>query len=380
MSTPLSSPASDRSGISLDAHDTPPEPRHPDPFEGLVHAAVADRPLEEVIQLITLLEQSPDHARAAVDALRAVGVDRPVDDVGRLVAELASPPRNPDSADEVIRSAAESRPVEDVSRLMALLHRPSVESHCAEEAVRAVAARRPVEELVELIGRLSDERARRDASAATDPGHDHPAAAATSAAPGPSSPSAFAPSASVPARENAGPPSRPASGEDDAVFRERAGRAPRTRGGRDPVRTAAPPDWLRRLVAVAVVVCGAMYLPLRHDGATPPVQAFGLAVFGLCLLLAAALLLRGAVPLLVAAVLLPSALAALGLLEGRLHSTSLSQASHIAVAPPWAAGVASAGTALAALVALLVTLTADRTARRLAPPAAAKVSTDRAAR
>lgn len=335
MSTPLSSPAPDRSGISPDAHDTPPEPQHPDPFEGLVHAAVAERPLEEVVQLITLLEQSPDHARAAVDALRAVGVDRSVDDVGRLVAELASPPRNPDSADELIRSAAESRPVEDVSRLMALLHRPTVESHCAEEAVRAVAARRPVEELVQLIGRLSDERARREAGTVADPGR-----------------------------------ARRTRGERDQGDQ-------RDQGGRG--KTAAPPDWLRRLAAVALVVCGAMYLPLRQDGATPPVQGFGVAVFALCLLLAVALLLRGAVPLLVAAVLVPSALAALQLLEGRVHSTSLSQALDITVAPPWAAGVAAAVTALAALTALLVTLTTDRTARRPAPEPV-KAGTDRAAR
>ncbi|MFE9987500.1 hypothetical protein ACFYRK_11565 [Streptomyces sp. NPDC005381] len=367
MSTPLSSPAPDRSGISLDTHDTPPPPQHPDPFEGLVHAAVADRPLEEVIQLITLLEQSPDHARAAVDALRAVAVDRPVDDVGRLVAELASPPRDPDSADEVIRSAAESRPVEDVSRLMALLHSPSVEAHCAQEAVRAVAAHRPVEELVQLIGRLSDERTRRDAPAAGDPEHDRPAATATASAPSS-------------AAETAGPTARPANGQDRDAPRERAERAPRTRGERDPVRTAAPPDWPRRVAAVALVVCGAMYLPLRQDGASLPVRGFGVAVFALCLVLAAGLLLRGAVPLLVAAVLVPSALAALELLDGRLHSTSLSQALDIAAAPPWAAGAASAATALVALAALLVALATGWNARRPAPPRAAKPDPDRVAR
>ncbi|MFG3148746.1 hypothetical protein [Streptomyces sp. NPDC048243] len=369
MSTPLSSPAPDRSGISLDTHDTPPPPQHPDPFEGLVHAAVADRPLEEVIQLITLLEQSPDHAPAAVDALRAVAVDRPVDDVGRLVAELASPPRDPDSADEVIRSAAESRPVEDVSRLMALLHSPSVEAHCAQEAVRAVAAHRPVEELVELIGRLSDERTRRDAPAAGDPEHDRPAAAAPATASPPSS-----------VAETADPAARPATGQDRDAPREHPERAPRTRGERDPVRTAAPPDWPRRVAAVALVVCGAMYLPLRQDGASLPVRGFGVAVFALCLVLAAALLLRGAVPLLVAAVLVPSALAGLELLDGRLHSTSLSQALDIAAAPPWAAGAASAATALVALAALLVALATGWNARRPAPPRAAKPDPDRVAR
>ena len=47
-----------------------------DPLSALLHAAVADRPLEEVANLITLLEQSPQYAQATVDALRAVGTDR----------------------------------------------------------------------------------------------------------------------------------------------------------------------------------------------------------------------------------------------------------------------------------------------------------------
>ncbi|MDV9174312.1 hypothetical protein R6V09_29915, partial [Streptomyces sp. W16] len=134
-----------------------PEGEYVDPMHSLVHAAVADRPLEEVLQLITLLEQSPKYAQATVDALRAIGVDRSVEDVTRLVTLLTQPPRHPDSADETIRAAAESRPVEDVTRLMALLHRAPLEPHCGEEAVRA-AAGRPVEELVQLIGRLAEEQ------------------------------------------------------------------------------------------------------------------------------------------------------------------------------------------------------------------------------
>ncbi|MDN3027344.1 hypothetical protein [Streptomyces sp. S.PB5] len=56
-----------------------------------MRSAVADRPLEEVAQPITLLEQSPLYARATVDAPRAVGVNRCVDDVPRLVVLLTRP-------------------------------------------------------------------------------------------------------------------------------------------------------------------------------------------------------------------------------------------------------------------------------------------------
>ncbi|MYW14096.1 hypothetical protein GT039_00400, partial [Streptomyces sp. SID2955] len=71
-------------------------------MRGLVHAAVADRPLEDVVRLITLLERAPEHARAKADALRAIGVDRSVEDVTRLVTLLTEPPRESDGADEVI--------------------------------------------------------------------------------------------------------------------------------------------------------------------------------------------------------------------------------------------------------------------------------------
>ncbi|MFC9467955.1 hypothetical protein ACFTUH_24810, partial [Streptomyces coelicoflavus] len=128
-----------------------------DPVGDLVRAAVADRPLEEVVDLITTMEQSPQYAQATIDALRAVGVNRSVEDVTRLVGLLTRPPRHSDSADEAIRAAAECRSVEDVTRLMALLHRTPLEPHCGQEAVRAAATGRPVEELVELIGRLAED-------------------------------------------------------------------------------------------------------------------------------------------------------------------------------------------------------------------------------
>lgn len=139
---------------------TPPVPAGPPPGAaayGLVRAAVADRPLEELAELITLLEQYPACAEAAVDALRAAGTERSVEDVTRLVTLLTRPPRAAEGADEVIRAAAERRPVEDVSRLMSLLHRTALEPHCEEEALRTAATRRPVDELAQLIGQLSEE-------------------------------------------------------------------------------------------------------------------------------------------------------------------------------------------------------------------------------
>ncbi|MFE6092910.1 hypothetical protein ACFQ7M_13090 [Streptomyces massasporeus] len=80
-----------------------------DAVSDLVHAAVADRPLEEVVDLIVSLEETPDHTQARVDALRTAGVSRSVEDVSRMIALLTKPPRDADCADEAIRAAAAHR-------------------------------------------------------------------------------------------------------------------------------------------------------------------------------------------------------------------------------------------------------------------------------
>ncbi|MFI1441931.1 hypothetical protein [Streptomyces fructofermentans] len=353
--------ASDRPGISPESViDPPPSPpaaprpgvdrsadRYEDPIDGLVHAAVADRPLDEVVQLIEALERSPRYARATVDALRAVGTDRSVEDVTRLVTLLTRPPRNADSADEAIRAAAGGRTVEDVTRLMALLHQPSVEPHCGEAAVRAAATTRPVEDLARLIGRMTEQQAAEE-STADD-------------------------------RAN-----RPADGSQ-ADGSEGTGRSEDTRGttgamtaganGVDPgsvpgapVRPRAAgagllPERSRQVAALALVACGVAQFPSGRDGA--PVAAYGLAIGTavLCLLLGVALLRTGRAArlsfvLLVLGVVMSAAPAAGRLLEARLGSAGLSRALGLTLAPPWLAGAAAALAALSALTALLVLVTA----------------------
>ncbi|MFG2603595.1 hypothetical protein ACGFT2_08610 [Streptomyces sp. NPDC048514] len=134
------------------------ETTYGDPLDDLVRAAVADRPVEDVVRLITLLERSPEHARTTADALRAAAVGRSVEDVTHLVTLLTELPQGFDSADEAIRTAAEHRPLDDVTRLMRLLHRTPVGPRCGQAAVQAAAVGRPVEELAELIGLLAADR------------------------------------------------------------------------------------------------------------------------------------------------------------------------------------------------------------------------------
>ncbi|MFD3838057.1 hypothetical protein ACFWWC_17615 [Streptomyces sp. NPDC058642] len=292
-------------------------PAYGDPVDGLVRAAVADRPLEEVAQLITLLEQSPLYARATVDALRAVGVNRSVDDVTRLVVLLTRPPRDVASADEAIHAAAETRPVEDVTRLMALLQQAPLEPHCGQEAVRAAATGRSVEELVELIGRLAEER-------------------------------------------KGAPPSQtthaPADDVDDVDGVDDAGlhRDPAARPGLARRRTARPPAWPARLTAVALLLCAVAHVPVHQDGVSLRRYGLVLGLAGLCLLLGLLVAVRPAAPVLAAAVLVPAALAAAQLYASRFDSGRLSAALDLTLAPAWIAGLAAVCAALAALAALAV--------------------------
>ncbi|NNN30810.1 hypothetical protein HLK59_10615 [Streptomyces sp. S3(2020)] len=294
-------------------------------MDGLVRAAVADRPLEEVAQLITLLEQSPLYAGATIDALRAVGVNRSVDDVTRLVVLLTRPPRHGTSVDETIRAAARNRPVEDVTRLMALLRQAPLDPHCGQEAVRAAATGRSVEELVELIGRLSEERKGTPSPQATEP-------------------------------------AETADDMDDAG----QDRDPADLTGLVRRRPAGPPRLPGRLTVLALLLCAAAHFPVHQDGVSLRRYGLVLGLSGLCMLIGLLVAVRPAVPVLAAAVLVPAALAAAQLYASRFASGRLSGALDLTLAPAWAAGLTAVCAALAALTALVVTLASHTPARSAA--------------
>ncbi|WP_416968892.1 hypothetical protein [Streptomyces sp. 4F14] len=394
-------------GEALHTASVPPDtPPHGTAVDGLVRAAVADRPLEELAELITLLEQSPASARAASDALRAAGVDRSVEDVTRLVTLLTRPPRPAEGADEIIRAAAERRSVEDVTRLMALLHRTPLEPHCEEEALRTAATRRPVEELAQLIGRLSEEeRAARTAPdrtvLGTAPPPDHDPADGSGIGPGsgrrpspakepgparpPYRPDAPAPEASAPRRPrrwkrgstdpapeggaHAGAHTKPPRGM--AVRGEVPRGAPvgssRTGTAYDDEETArlataarprrAPDRTTRRaarLTALLLLATGAATLPPHRDGESPQIYGLVLGAALACTVLGVLLTIRPAVPLLALTLLVPAALAAGQVLHGRMGPASLTGAMDLTAAPGWLAGGLAACAALASLTTLLL--------------------------
>ncbi|WP_330461366.1 hypothetical protein OIB37_33600 [Streptomyces sp. NBC_00820] len=314
-----------------------------DPLHGLLHRAVADRPLEDVVELITLLESSPEHAPATADALRAAGVDRSVEDVTRLVTLLTRPPRGTESADEAIRAAAEHRPVDEVTQLMELLHRTPLEPHCGRAAVQAAAVNRPVGELAELIGRLPAGR--------PDQGAPPPPAVAAAGVP-----------AGVPAGTGsppAVPPPQPATPAAPTAPGPKS-RAPEA--GRAPTTVL----WIARVAALTVFLCGVAHAPRSWTGLSHSVLAATLLASGSCLLLALALLVRAVQIRLVAAtvtLVVTAFLAATQVLGGRFGLPDPARPATAMLAPPGIAGTVAAAAALAALVVLLTALTTANSRR-----------------
>ncbi|MFI5972360.1 hypothetical protein [Streptomyces sp. NPDC051452] len=401
------------------------EPTYGDPLRGLVHAAVADRPVEDVVRLITLLERSPEHARTTADALRAAAVDRSVEDVTRLVALLSEPPREPDSAQEAIRAATERRSLEDVTRLMQLLHRAPAGSQCGQAAVRAAAASRPVEELAELIGRLAADGAVHPGSR-TEPGLPASAGPRAGAAgsrsgseagdrlPGSESRAETGDSrsgsagslfesdtaeaataaaiATVPglkdrqaqdrqAQDRSGP--NPSSVDRSSQIRSTQDRSSQDRVAKESAsagasskddaangrsgpngpfeaRSSSSSLWVARVASLLMFLCGLAHTPRYWTALSQGVLGATIVVSGLCLLLALALPARTAQARIVAATAAVGVTVVIAAVQisGRFTPPGLSRMWTATLAPSWLAGTAAVVAALAALVALTVTLTA----------------------
>ncbi|MGW1035702.1 hypothetical protein ACWD4Z_26375 [Streptomyces antibioticus] len=116
-------PATARAVPPLPGTPTAAATPYPDPVDGLLHAAAAHRPLEDVARLITMLEQSEECTDAAAGVLRAAGTSRSLEDVSRLVTVLSRAPHPADHTGHMIRAAAEHRPVEEVAELVGRLTR-----------------------------------------------------------------------------------------------------------------------------------------------------------------------------------------------------------------------------------------------------------------
>ncbi|WP_306334510.1 hypothetical protein [Streptomyces sp. KL118A] len=321
-----------------DADDRPPEPAAPDTDDDavreLIRVAVVSRPLDDVVDLVTLLEQSPDGLPTAASILRLAAVARSVDDVTRLV-ELLGPPEHPaDHMDEAIRHAAEERPIPDVSRLVRLLSRPPHDPHSGAEVVHAAGTTRSVEDLMQLIGSLREQQEQQEQH---EQQGQRQATGST-----PDADSAQSADKGADKAKGAGK----AKGADKAKGSDKANGSDNNRGearttasplaASAAARPSSAPDhaaaqvrsttslvWLRRVAGVLLLLCAAAHFPLNWSDA----PAFGLpAALGvsvLCAAAGAALCLSGSPFVAVASTLVAGALTVSHLVDDRIDSTTL---------------------------------------------------------
>lgn len=317
---PPEAPDPDAEALELEAPGI-----HDDAVEELIRVAVVSRPLDDVVDLVTLLEQSPDGVTTAASVLRLAAVARSVDDVTRLV-ELLGPPEHPaDHMDEAIRHAAEERPVPEVSRLVHLLSRPPHDRHSSAEAVHAAGTTRSVEDLMQLIGSLREHEV-----------------ADNLAAMAPAAP--LAPPADAP---------RPAP-------------APVAEATRDAEAAAAqgktPLAWLRRAAGVLLLLCAAAHFPLNWSDASTIGLFAALGVCVVCALAGVALCLSRSPIVAVASALIAGALTVGHLVDDRVNSTTLAYVLRPdGVAAPIPTLTAVAAT-LAALLVVALTVAGLRAA------------------
>ncbi|MEU5686464.1 hypothetical protein [Streptomyces venezuelae] len=329
--------------------DTAAPDTEDDAVEELIRVAVVSRPLDDVVDLVTLLEQSPDGMPTAASVLRLAAVARSVDDVTRLV-ELLGPPQHPaDHMDEAIRHAAEERPIPEVSRLVHLLSRPPHDPHSGAEVVHAAGTTRTVEDLMQLIGSLREQQETGGApgvpvgDSAVATGTDGTAATNTTAGT-----STGADTTAADAGKSTAAPARTASAPN-------APEAPATQ-----VRSRTSLVWLRRVAGVLLLLCAAAHFPLTWSGAPTVGLAAALGISVVCAAAGAALCLSGSPFAAVAGTLVAGALTVAHLVDDRIDSRTLAFALRpervTAPVPTLSAAIAT----LASLLVVALTIAALR--------------------
>ncbi|PWI44856.1 hypothetical protein CK485_06545 [Streptomyces sp. ICBB 8177] len=290
--------------------------------DALLNAAVVERPLDDVLDLVTELRKSHADAAWGEEALRTAVVNRPVPEAAELAALASRPPADPRSSDEAVRMAASARPVQEVIEFVECLSRPPHDAETMHTAIEAAATGRPVHEVAELVRRLAHLRA---PQTRTDGDASSPATDATSPAADASSRVADA-------------PSRHAS-------RQRA-----LAGGEAGARRSV----LRWPAAFAIALCALVHLRavLTHTGAFTVAEGAGAAIALVCAVLVVCLMVRDTIAVWCAVAGSAAAVVSVHAVARAMHLSPLGAAfRHGANA---AAVIAMAAGAVAVLLALPV--------------------------
>ncbi|MGW5862422.1 hypothetical protein ACWFRJ_09665 [Streptomyces sp. NPDC055239] len=319
--------------------DVPPEQAAPGvddaAVEELIRVAVVSRPLDDVVDLVTLLEQSPDGMPTAASVLRLAAVARSVDDVTQLVELLGPPQHSAEHMDEAIRYAAEERPIPEVSRLVHLLSRPPHDPHSGAEAVHAAGTTRSVEDLMQLIGSLREQKEhegheRREGHEEQDGREGHRGDGGAGGADG----------------VGAGTPAAPVAPSAEAT---RPSPVPAAAATRAQGKTLLA--WLRRVAGILLLLCAAAHFPLNWSDASTVGVSAALGVVAVCAVTGAALCLSGSPIVAVASTLVAGALTVTHLVGDRIDSTTL---SYVLRPDGVTAPIPALSAAAAALASLLV--------------------------
>jgi hypothetical protein len=340
-------------------HPSPPPETVPDPddtddsqaVERLLRIAVVSRPLDDIADLVTRLEQTPDGAPTAASVLRLAAVARSVDDVTRMV-ELLGPPEHPaDHMDEAIRHAVQERPIPEVTRLVQLLSRSPHDPHSSAEAVQSAATSRSVDDLIQLIGSLSENTRSGPPVVRSTP--DPPPAPPTGAA--------------QPAFDTAAGPARATQPTPPAQHAPAAAAAEASQA--QPTRNEATSlAWIRRAAGVLMLLCAAVHLP--RDWSHGPVYSLSaaIAISAVCALSGVALCLSRSLSVAVLNALVAGALVVGHLVDDRLGSSALAQVLRPEGTPAPLLGLSAVVAALAALLVVALTVSGMRTSAAVRDP------------
>ncbi|MEU6172003.1 hypothetical protein ABZ832_08740 [Streptantibioticus parmotrematis] len=216
--------------------------------DALLNAAVVERPLEEVLDLVTELRRSHTDAAWGEEALRTAVVNRPVPEAAELAALASRPPADPRSSDDAVRTAASARPVPEVIEFVECLSRPPHDAETMHTAIEAAATRRPVHEVAELVRRLAHLRA----------------------------------------------PQTQADGDDSSRAAHTAPRRSSRQRARADGESGARRSVLRWPAAFAIALCGLVHLRavLTHTGAFTVAEGVGGAIALVCAVLVVCLMVR----------------------------------------------------------------------------------------
>jgi len=117
----------------------------------LLHAVAVQRPARELIQLVTILNDSQQLSHAQ-EILNTAAILRPVEDVAAMVPLLAEA-----QAANALQAAAARRPVEELAQLVTILNQRDLFSH-AQKILDAAATLRPVQDVAAMVPLLGDSR------------------------------------------------------------------------------------------------------------------------------------------------------------------------------------------------------------------------------